>query len=732
MSPAESPKIRRIALRTALIYTLVAGAWILFSDWVVSWFVPDPATMSQLSIAKGWFFVLFTGALLHLGLRRQLRQIAAEADARHQATQELREQSSRLDSIIEGTQVGTWEWNIQSGEIVVNERWAKIVGWTSAEFGPLTGKRWSELVHPEDVERHQRARDRHLAGELPHFEGEVRVRHREGHWVWVLDRGRALTRSADGRPHMMFGIRMDVTARKQAELALRESEERFRQITENIHEVFWIAEGPALGLRMLYVSPAFDHIWGRPGSGLVAGDFRWQDTVHPEDLASIRTRWPRGTLEAPLQDTYRIIRPDGSVRWIHDRAFPIRDESGGVHRIVGTAADITERRGLEHQLREAQKMQAIGTLAGGIAHDFNNLLGAIMGFAELSRLQVQDRPQVKENVEDILVAGRRAIALVRQIMAFSRSSPGERSLMQLRPVVEEAIRLLRASVPATVEIECDVQRDVPLVLADPTQVHQAVMNLGTNGWHALGNQSGVLDVVVDRCEIDPDRAAADPRLRAGRFARISVRDTGSGMSAQTMERLFEPFFTTKPPGQGTGLGLAVVHGIMRDHGGFVTVESTVGAGSIFRLHFPAAEAELPAAPVEPFVVPRGQGQRVLFVDDETALVRLGVGMLQELGYVAEGAVGPGEALARFGNTPEPYALVVTDHSMPVMSGVDLARAVRASSPQVPIILITGHAEGITPSSSAELGLADLLIKPLSLATLGVAVHNALHRNPTPP
>jgi two-component system, cell cycle sensor histidine kinase and response regulator CckA len=569
MPTSETQKLRGIALRTAVIYTLVAGLWIVTSDRIAALIVTDAEAMAKLSIAKGWFFVLVTGSLLYVGLRRQL--------ARSEAT---------------------------------------------------------------------------------------------------------------------------VIERQRTAAALRESEERFRQIAENINEVFWIAEADARpDDNPTYVSPAYDVVWGRSSQGLMRGEHVWSDAIHPDDRARLLQVLGERAGSGGFDQVYRIVRPGGAVRWIRDRAFPVRDASGRVYRIVGTAEDITERHTLEEQFRQAQKMQAIGTLAGGIAHDFNNLLGAITGFAEIARMQLRGQPAVGENLEDILAAGRRAVGLVRQILAFSRRSSSERVLMQLRPVVDEAVHLLRSTIPSTIEIICDLRRDVPAVVADPTQVHQVVMNLATNAWHAMRDRPGRLEVRVERCEITPERVREEPRLRAGLFARVSLNDTGTGIAPDHLERIFEPFFTTKDPGEGTGLGLAVVHGIMREHDGFITVDSTPGAGSSFQLHFPAVEIEEPPAAIDPGQMPRGRGQRVLFVDDEPALVRLGIGMLHELGYAGEGAETVPAALERVQRDPASIDLVITDQTMPVMTGTALAAALHGLRPELPVILVTGYAG--EPEAEAE-------------------------------
>ncbi len=391
--------------------------------------------------------------------------------------------------------------------------------------------------------------------------------------------------------------------------------------------------------------------------------------------------------------------------------------------------EVAERKKVEEQFRQAQKMEAIGTLAGGIAHDFNNILAAINGYTELARMVLGDNPAVREYLNSVLVASGRAAALVRQILTFSRQEPIERHLIQLQAVVAECHKLLRATIPATIEINVSIAADAPTVLADTTQIHQVLMNLGTNAWHAMKDRTGRLQVKLERCVVDEAIAAAQPRLRPGVYARVSVSDTGSGMDHATLRRIFEPFFTTKPLGEGTGLGLAVVHGIMDSHDGAVTVFSQPGEGTVFHLYFPAQAGAAAVAAVDEGPVPRGQGERILFVDDEELLARLGQKTLTELGYETEIATDPAGALALVRTDPTRFALVLTDQTMPGMTGLHLANVIRQIRPGMPIILMTGFSASLTPARLEAAGIRQLLLKPSTINSLGTAVHAALS-NPT--
>jgi PAS domain S-box-containing protein len=546
---------------------------------------------------------------------------------------------------------------------------------------------------------------------------DFKLRRKDGTWFDAEISARALP---DGQ---LLGIIRDLTERRRSEQALRESEERFRQLAENIHEVFWMTD--PIKRRILYVSPAYEKIWGRSCDSLYETPETWVESVHEEDrervVAAIQHEASSG-----YHEIYRVVRPDGALRWVRDRAFPIKDASGRVYRIVGTAEDITERRQLEEQFRQAQKMEAIGTLAGGIAHDFNNILGAIIGYVELTKMNLQGHATSNQYLDLVLQGAHRAAALVRQILAFSRQQDQQRILVQLRHVVEEPLKLLRATVPAIIEFDVSLANDLPVVLADPTQVHQVVMNLCTNAAHAMGGQAGRLGVKLEKLLVDARRPATSVTLKHGLYVVLTVSDTGCGMDRSTLERIFEPFFTTKQPGEGTGLGLAVVHGIMQSHEGALTVESQPGEGTVFRLYFPADNAVIPEKTTsENTDVPLGFGERLLFIDDELPIAQLGKNVLDTLNYETTSVTDATEALDLFRANPQAFDVVITDLSMPKMMGTDLAAQVLAIRPDIPIILTTGYTATLTSDTVQTLGVRELLMKPFSFRSIGLAVRRAL-------
>ncbi|MCF7688459.1 MAG: PAS domain S-box protein [Cephaloticoccus sp.] len=518
-------------------------------------------------------------------------------------------------------------------------------------------------------------------------------------------------------------VSRDISKRRKAEADLRESEARFRQIAENVNDVIRVTD--PVNQQMLYVSPRFENIWGRSCAELYRSPEIWQNSIHPEDRARIAEAARTKQITGKYDETYRIERPDQKLRWIQERAFPVRDASGVVYRLVLLAADITEQHTLEMQLRQTQKLEALGTLAGGIAHDFNNILSAIMGYTELARMSAKDL-KTKEFLEPVAQATQRAADLIRQILAFSRQQEQQRAPLQLRLIIAESLKLLRATIPTTIEIEGLLHRDLLNVLADATQIHQIIMNLGTNAWHAMrGNKSGRLTVELEEFNADELLARSNQGFTAGPYVRLSVSDNGQGMDRETMDHIFEPFFTTKGPGEGTGLGLSVVHGIVKSHGGVITVYSQQGQGTTFRLYFPALAAISTETSTDSVPIPAGQGQQVLLIDDEPVLAELGGRILEQLGYKPVTKSDPVEALALIRSDPYRFDLVITDMMMPKMTGLDLTRELQAIRPNLPIILTSGYMGAASEKQLHNQGIREVLPKPPTIRSVGLIVHRVL-------
>jgi len=413
---------------------------------------------------------------------------------------------------------------------------------------------------------------------------------------------------------------------------------------------------------------------------------------------------------------------------------PRLDPDDGVAGISGVAWDITRRmraegaaRELEAQLLQSQKMETIGTLAGGIAHDFNNILSPIMGYAELAMNDLPAEHPARGDMEQVLKAARRARDLVKQILVFSRRSDQIRRPVQLHLVVDDALKLIRSMLPSNVELSQRVMKQDDTVLADPGQMHQVIMNLATNAAHAMRATGGVLRVELASEEIDHERARVVGNVQPGRHVVLSVTDNGEGMNADTLGRIFEPFFTTKRPGEGTGLGLSVVHGILHSHGGSIEVNSTPGNGTTFRVYLPAITAhEARALDAQPSEA-RGNGEHVLVVDDEPAIADLLQRMLVSRGFRVTAFTASDEALQAFQSNPDQFDAIVTDQTMPRMSGTELAHAVHELRPETPVVLTTGYSDDAArPGSTGN--IAGVATKPFDATTITHMLRKALDRS----
>jgi signal transduction histidine kinase/ActR/RegA family two-component response regulator len=385
-----------------------------------------------------------------------------------------------------------------------------------------------------------------------------------------------------------------------------------------------------------------------------------------------------------------------------------------------------EKQDLTKQLYQAQKMEAIGTLAGGIAHDFNNILAPIIIGAELALTTTPVDNQAHPMLQKVLSAGIRAKDLVQQILTFSRQSDVETSPLRLQPIIKETIKLARASLPATIEIRQDIRAENDLVLANPTQMHQVMMNLIANAGHAMRPKGGILEMTLNNMHLDDAAVAGLPEITAGHYVLLTVRDTGHGMERRTMEQIFNPFFTTKERGEGTGLGLSIVHGIVRGYGGAITVESQPGVGTTFTLYLPVTKTEVVEKTKAADPLPQGT-ESIMLVDDEPVIAEVYSQMLEQLGYKLDARTDPRDALAAFRSDPKAYDLVITDMTMPRMTGDKLAAELLRIRPDIPVILCTGFSEQITEQKALDMGIRDFIMKPIVTSNIAQKIRKALDR-----
>lgn len=452
-------------------------------------------------------------------------------------------------------------------------------------------------------------------------------------------------------------------------------------------------------------------------------------TQFPADLRQIeKTLHSEGAWEGEL--SHRT--GDGHQVFVHSQWVVHYDTQGKPACILEVNSDLTELKRTQSLQMRSQKLESLGTLAGGVAHDFNNILLAINGNAKLALDDLASDHPARQNLAEIAKAGARAADLIRRILSFSRPQEQNREPQAVQPVVEEALKLVRATLPASVQIESSFSPDLPPVALDSTQLHQVIVNLATNASHAIGDKPGIITVRLSNRIVTAGDRIATPDLREGRYVCLSVSDNGAGMDRATLDRVFDPFFTTKPVGKGTGLGLSVVHGIVSSHGGAITACSQPGKGTSFVLFFPAADvsAALPPAP-SPVLPPElGRQENILYVDDEEGLVMLGTIFLQRLGYRVTGHIDAAAALYDFNSRPNDFAAVVTDLSMPRMSGFDLARELLKLRPDLPIILTSGYIRPEDQKAADALGITHVILKPSTIDALGQAINEILHHNLT--
>jgi PAS domain S-box-containing protein len=522
---------------------------------------------------------------------------------------------------------------------------------------------------------------------------------------------------------------LDVTDWKRTENELRRSERLFRSYFEL----------PLVGIAItgtdrqwIQLNDKFCDLFGYTREELQS--MRWANLIPPDEALEGEVFYRQILQENGIHShVKRMIRKDGTAIIARVSGLAVRTPDGGIDYLITLVEDITAQRRaeedkakLEAQLRQAQKMEAIGTLAGGIAHDFNNILTSIYGFVELTMMVLPESSRAYDNLDHVLKGLDRARDLINQILAFSRQTEHEFKAIDIVPVVKETLKLLRASLPSTIAIENRVEVEGRYIMGDPTQIQQVLMNLCTNAHHAMKDTGGMLTVAVEP-EVVGDRLAQRLGLLAtGDYLRISVSDTGCGMDTHTQERIFDPFFTTKPVGEGTGLGLSIVHGIISAHNGAINVYSEPDVGTTFLLYFPVTSAEAEEVNKNEGTLPIGFG-RILLVDDEAEIVQMTVQMLELLGYMPEAVNSSMEALARFQENPDAFDLLITDLTMPQMTGLDLSRLVHDLRPKLPIVLTTGFSEVLTPEQMKRLGIRITLMKPFDVWMLGNTLTEALAR-----
>ncbi|MBI5440922.1 MAG: PAS domain S-box protein [Deltaproteobacteria bacterium] len=646
----------------------------------------------------------------------------------------MRSERERIEALAEAQRIarlGNWTWDPVTGRVFWSDELYRIFGLEprSDADGPRPPAFW-DAVHPDDRERLRQGLGRCLRGREP-LDLEFRLLAGDG-GERVLHTKAETTADSGGRVSRMAGTVHDVTEARQAERALRASEERFRILAETSQAGIWQLSTDG---RTLYANPAMCAVLGvERAEELIGAD--WREFFAPPDRERVEAEDAARAQGRSSNYEVRVVGRDGTERCVLVSGAPVTDPEGRLLCTIGTFLDVTdqrraerERQRFEEQVRQAQRLESIGVLAGGIAHDLNNTLAPIIGYTELSLAAVAEGSKLREHLQQVLLAAGRARDLIRRILVFSRGSQEETVGVEVEPIMREAVAFLRASLPSTIAIRTCLRSTGDRVLASASRLHQVLMNLCTNAAQAMEPEGGLLEIGAERVE------ASNAGGTAGSLC-LWVRDTGGGIPAEVRERMYEPFFTTKEVGQGSGMGLAIVHGIVKKLGGTIDVESTLGEGTTFRVTLPLSDEPVQAAPppARPVPPPAGTG-RILFVDDEPMLTALWTHALCAHGYDVTAARSGAEALALFEAAPDRFDVVVTDQTMPGMTGEALARRLLALRPDLPLILCTGYSPTATPARARSLGIRGFLMKPCNieemLATVGQVLRGTLASAPPP-
>lgn len=528
----------------------------------------------------------------------------------------------------------------------------------------------------------------------------------------------------------LLGILNDITEQMRVQAELKESQGFLNAIIENIPDIIFVKD--VKELRYIQFNRAGEELLGYSRGELLG---KTDIELFGEDIAGSFTKADREVLtsrrivEIP-EETLKTQKKGERV--LRTKRIPILDDAGQPRYLLGLSEDVTEElslklkeKRLQAELRQLYKMQAIGTLAGGIAHDFNNILGVMLGFTELVMTELDCASSSYENLGAVLSAGQRAKDLVNQILIFSRKGELEPKPLMLQPLIKESIKFLRSSIPSTIEIRLKIDERCGAIMADPTQMQQVIMNLCTNAYHSMRDRGGVLEIALRQVNLSQADLDHYPEMEAGRYLHLSIRDTGSGIAQDVIERIFEPYFTTKGLGEGTGLGLSVVHGIVTGYGGGIRVSSEIGKGTTFDVFLPTVKMiSFPERDRSGPRLSRGN-ERILLVDDEREITKIVRLMLEHLGYSVVAFTDSGKALAHFEEHSTDFDLIISDFTMPKLTGPELSRKLLDVKDDVKIIICTGFNERMTGDELRSLGIKGVLMKPVTMADLATAVRNAL-------
>lgn len=657
---------------------------------------------------------LMSATLIQLRGEPHILSITRNIEKRKQIERQLKESEETFRLAFDNAIVGRAIIALDTTILQANASVARILGMDRRE---LEGKSWTEYVHPDSHAEALELIQELQARTIPSASMFAKLVHANGSIVLARIFSVLAWKGKDEPLYLIADVE-DITRQKYYEDRLR----KYEQIVSASKDLMGLVNKDYVyeavnDVYLEYHQRTREEIIGQSIPDLM-GTAVFDATIRPklEQVLSGQTVNYQGEFDFS----------EYGQRIMDVTYFPVRDAGGDVAAIAINSRDITDSQRMENQLKEAQKMESIGTLAGGIAHDFNNLLGVIIGQAELIELfYAKDNPDIQTSLADLLKASNRAKDLVNQILTFSRRSERERMRVNIASVVKETARFLRSTLPTTIDIRVDYQGSDYFVLAHPTDIHQVLMNLGANASHAMGTAGGLLEIKLDRIRLDDEAARQYIGLEAGRYLRMSVSDTGCGMPPDVRDRVFEPYFTTKEAGKGTGLGLAVIHGIINSLGGHISVYSEVGHGTTFKILLPCAMKDTAQETAQDDGVLVGGAERVMLVDDEPANLKTIGAVLERLGYQVTTAQSGQEALALYQAAQLPFDLLITDMTMPNLTGFELAKRLMAIQPDLPVILCTGFSETVTRDQVAQAGIRRYLEKPIVMKDLAKVIRSVL-------
>ncbi|MCF8024766.1 MAG: PAS domain S-box protein [Desulfobacteraceae bacterium] len=680
-------------------------------------------------------YALWSAEAITLGNRHVMLSMIYDRTEHKQMEDALRESEQRLSLALDAVSDGVWDWRIDTNSVYFSPRWYTMLGYEPYEL-PETFETWRRLLHPDDLPEAERVVNQHLSSAAP-FELEFRMKAKDGGFKWIFARGKTVEKDAQGNALRMLGTHMDITGRKQAEQQLRESEEKYRRIAENITDVVWTTD---LNLTPTFVSSSIQKLLGEtPEEHMRRTMAEKYPPVYLDKIyQAFAEELEKEKDPASDKNRTRLIevehyRADGATIWVSINISSIRDKDGNLVGLQGVTRDVTERKKreqeqekLQAQLHQAQKMESVARLAGGVAHDFNNMLSIINGYAEISIDMIDPQEPIHENIREIYNAGKRSAGIVRQLLAFARKQTISPVQMDLNQTVSSLLKMLQRLIGENINLAWHPGNTLWPVKMDPSQLDQIMANLAVNARDAISDV-GKMTIETKNVDIDDDYCRQYSYFVPGKYVLLAVSDNGCGMKKEVQDNLFEPFFTTKAFGKGTGLGLATIYGIVKQNNGFINVYSEPGVGTTFKIYLPRCEQSgLSPDKGSAAQIPAGS-ETVLIVEDEPAILQMGKSMLENLGYTVLVAGNPKDALALAGEYDGQIHLLITDVVMPEMNGRDLAAKLSAGMPRLKTLFMSGYTEDVIAHHGVLDQGVQFIQKPFSIQDLAEKVREAIEQ-----